>query len=151
MWSHWSMKSLNCNLIVNSHCASGLASCHCNSHLQNGLQRELQTSEPGCFHTWEDGKSVFRKKAGVGETTERERNHWAQINTVLLRKHQCGSCKGKSCFINLLELQKGDSNYVDKIWSVFSNCLWQGSMWKVIKKLHSCRIGGKVLLATGNL
>ena len=64
--------------------------------------------------------------------------------------HQCGSCKGKFCFINLLELQKGDSNHVDKTWSVFSNCLWQGSTWKVIKSFHSCGIGGKVLLATGN-
>lgn len=37
------------------------------------------------------------------------------MNTVLLGKHQCGFCKGKYCFINLLELQKENNNHVDKI------------------------------------
>lgn len=72
------------------------------------------------------------------------------MNTVLLGRHQCGFCKGKSCFINLLELQKGNNNHVDKIWPGFSNGFWQGPTWNVIKKFHCCRIVEEVLLATGS-
>lgn len=123
MWRNWSTKLLNYNLIVNSHCAGRLAVCHCDSHLQNRLEREVQTSEPGCYRTWEHGglssgkrektkqppptkkqTSKTRPQKPIKQKNSRERERALSADEhSFVGKYQRGSCKGKSCFINLLD------------------------------------------------
>lgn len=78
-------------------------------------------------------QSVFKKKKKKKQKEKKKKSEkedyliCTQMNTVLLGKHQCGFCKGKYCFINLLELQKENNNHVDKIWPGFSNGLYKAS------------------------